>query len=192
MEDNVNESKGAYLATAAHIPFPQRIGHAWPRAALDAMVELHMLIQERCDEEGDCLLWNGAACTRGPVVTIAQVQYPLRRVVWEAKNGTPFPEGRVTGVSCKNPMCLEHVIAKTWSQHNSRPTSLTHRMRTALAKRRGSKLSDAAVAEIRASGERKDVLAEQYGISKAYVYMILRGSNRKDYGGFFAGLGARA
>lgn len=179
---------GNYLAKVARRPLPRRLGYASDRVALDAMVELLMLIQQRSEEEGDCLLWTGASCTRGPVVTIKQMQYPLRRLVWEAKHGEPFPAGSVTGVSCKNHLCLEHVIDKTWSEHNSRPTSLTHRIRTAMAKRKDSKLSDAAVAEIRASGERADVLAERHGISTAYVYMIRRGYNRRDYANPFAGL----
>ena len=149
-------------------------------------------IRARCVEEGDCLIWPGAFITRGPVATYKQKQYALRRVVWEERNGKPIPKGRMPSPNCGNPRCLEHVVAKTWSQLNSRPVSSAQKAKTAAAKRVGSKLSDEGVAAIRLwSGPVAEVAAMQ-GISKAYAYMIRRGQNRIDYSSPFAGLGARA
>lgn len=165
-----------------------RLRHAWPRVQLDAMVEVALLLEGRVEEEGNCLLWTGAFCTRGPVVTVAQVQYSLRKIVWEQKNGTPFPAEKVATVSCGNPRCLEHVQAKTWSQLNSRPTSISHRMRTALARRKGSKLTDEAVSDIRYGSDKPPEAAARHGCSVAYVYMIRRDHSRKDYSSPFRGL----
>jgi hypothetical protein len=145
-------------------------------------------IRTRCIEEGDCLLWPGAVCTRGPVATVKGVQYSLRRVAWENKNGKPFPSGRVASPSCGNPRCLAHISAMTWAQLNTRPTSISHRVRTALARRKGSKLSDEAVNDIRYGGGRAEEAAERHNISAAYVYMIRRDQCRKDYSSPFHGL----
>lgn len=138
-------------------------------------------IRTRCVEEGDCLIWPGAICTRGPVATIKGVQHSLRRVAWESKHLKPFPDDRLASPDCGNPRCLAHVVATTWSKLNTRPTSLSHRIRTALACRKDSKLSDEAVDEIRYSDERVVELAARHGISTAYAYMVRRGQCRVDY-----------
>lgn len=145
-------------------------------------------VRARTVEEGNCLLWTGAFCTRGPVATVAQVQYPLRKVVWEQKNGQPFPADKVATVTCGNPRCLEHVVARTWSQLNSRPTSISHRIKTALARRKGSKLTDEAVNDIRYGSDKPPIAAARHGCSVAYVYMIRRDQCRKDYSSPFRGL----
>jgi hypothetical protein len=146
------------------------------------------VIRSRCVEEGDCLIWPGAANARGPVATHHQKQYSLRQIAWSQKNGKPFPSGRVASTNCGRALCLKHVTAKTWAQLNSRTPTLAAKAQVAIGKRRGSKLSDAAVAEILTSEERVVDLAGRHGISTAYAYMIRRGQNRKNYASPFAGL----
>lgn len=149
---------------------------------------LMSVIRSRCVEEGDCLIWPGAANTRGPVATYHRKQHSLRQVAWSDRHGKPFPPGRVASINCGRPLCLVHVTAKTWAQLNSRTPTMAARAQVATGKRRGSKLSDAAVAEILTSEERVVDLAGRHGISTAYAYMIRRGQNRKNYASPFAGL----
>ena len=145
-------------------------------------------IRSRCVEEGDCLIWPGAVNTRGPVATIGQKQFSLRKVAWEHEHGKAFPADRVASPGCKDPRCLAHVVAKTWKQLNSRKPTIAHRAKISLGKCKGSKLDAAAVADIRFSEEPMSVLIERHSISKAYGYMIKRGDNRRDYASPFAGL----
>lgn len=145
-------------------------------------------IRSRCVEEGECLIWPGAVNSRGPVATIRQKQFSLRKVAWEDAHGKAFPPDRVASPGCKDPLCLAHVVAKTWKQLNSRTPTVAHRAKISMSKRRGSKLDEAAVAEIRFSSEPMSILIGRHGISKAYGYMIKRGDNRRDYSSPFAGL----
>lgn len=155
-------------------------------------------IRLRCVECGDCLLWPGAMTTRGPVVTVAQKQIPLRRVVWEQKFGKLLPADRIASVDCENRNCLAegHISARTRSQINARSNrrhgSTARNAKVANTRRKGSKLSDEGVQEIRASVLSAQALASKWSVSAAYVYMIQRGQCRRDYSSPFAGLGGRA
>jgi hypothetical protein len=151
-------------------------------------------VRTRCTEDGDCLRWSGAMTTRGPVVTVAQKQIQLRRIVWEDAHGTPFPSDRVASMDCDNPDCLhaEHIIARTRAQLNARTlrrhTSIGRNAKIAHTKRKASKLSDEGAEDIRTSELPAQELADKWGISKTYVYMIRGGRFRRNYASPFAGL----
>ena len=148
----------------------------------------------RCTEDGDCLIWDGATNARGPVLTHKQVQYSLRRLVWEDKFKKPFPADRLASVSCGHKACLAHVVARTRAIVNSLSAKQFGALKgraAALAVRAKSKLSQEAVRAIRIDERRAEEVAAEHGITAAYVYMLRRGEFRRDYSSPFAGLGAR-
>lgn len=153
-------------------------------------------IRARCTEEGDCLIWPGGINARGPVVTVKRKQFSIRRLAWEHKHGIPFPKGKLASLDCEHAACIVHVVPRTWSEVNARTSkrhsSVARAAKMAATKRRVSKLSDADVAEIRATDRPIKEIAKEKGISCVYAYLIRRGDWRKDYSSPFAGLGARS
>ena len=76
-------------------------------------------ILAQCVEEGDCLLWLGAMGTgnnrANPMVngihpSGRQGPLPVRRMVWEHRNG-PLPPGKVVYRTCCDNRCLGHLDA---------------------------------------------------------------------------------
>lgn len=150
---------------------------------------------DRTTEDGDCQLWVGYM-NKGIVPTISIDGRPrsVRRLIYELKNG-PIPAGLQLGVNCGNWKCVcpAHIAARTCSEATKLAVrSPAARMKAALERRKTSKLSDTAIAEIRASDERAAALSRRYGISDSYVSAIRKHKARQDYVHPFAGLGARA
>ena len=133
----------------------------------------------RCEECGDCLLWQGPVAPRGgaPVV----VGGGLRRRVWEMREGR-IPKGMMVGVSCGRQRCIEHLClvsrADLLLSIISRPE--VQAKRTADATRRARfggvnippKLTMEKAREIRASDRSHRELGKEYGISPSLVSMV--------------------
>jgi hypothetical protein len=151
----------------------------------------------RCEEYGDCCLWTGARNPRGPVVSVKNVEYPLRKAVWECTHDESAPPGMVVTTTCREHLCLnpDHVILMTRAQLNRRTLKTgNHKLRLmniAIARRKASPLSDEAVRAIRLDGERAPDAAAKHGVSVAYVYMLRANKFRRELSTPFAGLGAR-
>ena len=119
----------------------------------------------------------------------------VRRFLLEQASGKALGARRAS-TRCKSPTCVnpELLQALTHSQiikrtHKSgKMVNQASRMRTAMSKRKTSKLSDAGVQDIRTSTEHRTVLMARYGITEAYYYMLRKGQFRKDYANPFAGL----
>lgn len=157
-------------------------------------------ILARCREaEGGCLVWTlqGAHGT-DPQAKIGGREGKtvlIRRALWELVHERPFIISRVAVCSCKTPMCVhpDHIAAvpRNASQRG-RPLSLMHRARLSASRAaRFGKLSDADVAQIRASGEKAAVVAEQFGIDPTYVRYLRQYRNRHYGANPFLALGAR-
>ena len=159
-------------------------------------------IRARCVEDGDCSIWPGAmsASGSGPVVTLRRKNIPVRKVVWEAAHGRPFPSDRVASVRCKNKACLDekHIVAwtrtevaKVWNPDRNRTTQGA---KLSARRRQDGRntLNAESVAVIRSTGECRHVLAERYGVAVTSIDRIRRGGGGwRDYSNPFAGLGAR-
>jgi hypothetical protein len=157
------------------------------------------VVERRCEEDGDCLLWTGAVSSCGaPVMTFTndlgkKPTLQMRRKVWEARTGKKIPKGRYVTYTCNNPKCLEHLElttrAEITSRYWTRPDSRARL--TAAATRVGrtrAKASMEVAREIRASSETLEVLAARYGISISLVSLIRRGERWKEERNPFAGL----
>lgn len=160
-------------------------------------------IKARCEEVGECWIWQGTVLRKRFPVAKAnnETLYP-KRLAWAAHHGKPVPDGMCVvnrPAKCHDPLCCnpDHLAAVTKRQvlqqvvDDGKLHTTKTRAKIAAAKRAGSKLSDQAVHEIRFSDEPVAVLAARHGISETYGHMIRRGDSRKDYSSPFAGLGAR-
>lgn len=150
-------------------------------------------IQARCTDCEECdTRWSWAATlVRGvtPVMKDKTKTVLPRRALWEMKHGQPAPAGMPVITTCLNPLCCNPELLKAVSKaHVIKRTAatgvfstLTFRAKVAQGKRKTSKLTDEAVASIRTSNEKPEVLAEKHGISKAYVHMLRKNRFRKEY-----------
>lgn len=170
-------------------------------------------IKLRCRscEEGECWEWRATFLHKGRRPVIAKrmdtpkgrtnKQFYARHVSYWLHKGR-MPElgvDRAIVAKCENEKCVNphHLRVVSRSVVNRKAaakganSSAAQRMKIAQSLRRRSKLSDAAVAEIKASTEYAPVVAERYGITAAYVYMLRRGEFRNEFSNPFAGLTPR-
>lgn len=150
-------------------------------------------IKARCTECEECdTRWSWAATlVRGvsPVMKDKQKTILPRRVLWEMKHGKPVPNGLCVVTTCRNPKCcnpgLLEAVSKAYVIKRTAATgvfsTLTFRAKVSAGKKKTSKLPDEAVADIRASEEPPQALADKHGISKAYVHMLRKNRFRKEY-----------
>lgn len=144
-------------------------------------------IYGRCEEVGDCLEWQGARNPEGTMYLKRRgVSYNIRRLIYEDKHGA-IPNGRMVTYGCGNPRCIRHLVAATWSDMSKRlakqgvMSSMKRRAAVANGRRKTSRLSDEAVAEIRAWDGPVPEIASKHGISDAYAYMLRRNLYRVDF-----------
>jgi hypothetical protein len=157
-------------------------------------------VRQRCREVGKCWEWAGAVSNgHYPKITVARRQYMVRHLVYMLRHVRPLPRGLVLIPRCRNQRCVApwHIQARTKAQaarlHAQAGayrvfSAAPHRAKIAIGRRRNSKLSDAAVAEVRHSSEAARVLARRHGISTTYVYQLRRGEFRRDYSSPWQGL----
>lgn len=172
----------------------ERLTHAWPRKALDAMLELALVLERRTVEEGDCRIWQGATSADGrPRVWTGDASLPLRRVIWEAMHGTIVGDIRI-GAKCGCPRCVEpaHLFISTRSRElRGLKRSPGFGAKVAAGKRANSNITPELVAIIRSSDLNNSALGREIGMNHRIVSKIRNHEIWRDYSTPFAGLGAR-
>lgn len=156
-----------------------------------------------CAPVGDCMLWKGATLGIGAVPAVnltvdgKKVQRSARRVMWQLKTRRPVPAGKLLGVSCGNPACMEHLCLTDRSEVTRKAVARPDvRAKYVLARRRqltgvDLKVSIAEANSIRADDRPHSAVARDAKISVTYVKLIRSGERRMDPGPFAALLGAR-
>lgn len=192
-------SEGTYfvdaLRAAEAMPLRKRLSHRWDRVALDAMVELNMLIEGRLVEEGDCLIWTGAVSDSGnPRVWVDGSSDVLRRTLWTAMNGEPEPDDRI-GVRCRVARCVEpsHLIKQQRTDELKgvkRTEAFKAKVATAVRAAKAT-LTQEQVDMIRASPLNNVELARQMNRRHQTIARVRTHDIWKSYVNPFAGLGAR-
>ncbi len=157
------------------------------------------------DNEDGCMLWKGGMSKRYPICQEpapdrphGQRQVHVRRKVWELAKGAPAPTGPkyVLVANCGHARCVAEdclvlmTKGKRLRQAAVGGRSLAYRAAVAAGKRRGSKLSDEAVAGVFGSDEKVRAIAARLGISVGYASALRRGLARRNYSSPFAALQA--
>ncbi len=166
----------------------------------------HLALRTR--EVGTCHEWTATLMKQqypiislrvpGPDGAPVQRQFYVRHLAWWLRHGKPpavTPKRVITNTCgntrCINPAHLRLVDKATVLRRTAAQGAWQgHAFAAAVSagRRRHSKLSDEAAAEIRASTAPLAELASKHGISRAYACMIRRGRFRRDYANPFAGL----
>ena len=163
--------------------------------------ELLKKIESRCEEVGDCLEWQGhISATGSPRIYHDSRMQSARKLMLQA-HGKPseVPLKHKLVCTCENHRCVnvDHIaivpLAKFVRERLVPGTNhLLRSAKIAKARRAGAKLSAADVADIRASTEKDHILAERYGVSRAYVSSIQLHRRWRDHTiSPWAGMGAR-
>ncbi len=157
-------------------------------------------ILERCIEEGDCLLWQGAMShgTR-PVARLdgTKKMVGVRRMMLELSGISPgrrraFP-------TCGNQACLnlahlkpmEHAtMLKLVAAQTGYARSVTRNAKIAAGKRKHSPLTPEIVEEIRSSPESGRAVARRMGLCQSTVQAIRAHESWRDYSNPFFQLAA--
>lgn len=162
------------------------------------MTTLAERVRLRCIECGDCLIWQGSS-SRGkhPQIKIAGHTVSVRKALWVEKHG-PVPDGMEVAQTCETRNCVEHIEAQTRKKIARRVAatgvyaSPTRCAKIAAAKRESnSGLTREQAMDIRYGAGTLQEAADRHGISRVSAGCIRRGERWKEYGGVFAGLGAR-
>ena len=163
--------------------------------------ELLKKIQSRCEEVGDCLEWQGHVSSGGsPRIWHEGKTHSVRKLMLQA-HGKPseVPPKHKLMTTCENPRCVHpsHLVIVPMAKfvRDRLVANTNHLLRSAKiakARRAVAKLSAADVADIRASTEKDHILAERYGVSRAYVSSIQLYRRWRDHTiSPWAGMGAR-
>lgn len=150
-------------------------------------------IKDRCIEEGDCWVWQGALSTQGiPVARFDGKTGPVRRIVGELI-GLPL-NGRVATCNCGNKLCVSpsHVIAITRKKLQARTGmalrgSVSSKLRSkkifdTKLKTKPPKLSIEIAREVRSSLETERAAAKRLGVSQYTIHAIRHNKIYKDHG----------
>lgn len=138
-------------------------------------------IMERCEEDGDCLLWTSSEINGFPRFTVrdergARTIQP-RRVMWEQAKG-PIPKGLVVTVTCGNSMCLNHqhmeLITKgeVISRTAKKPDVNRRRHLAGLVRRKDSNMTLELARYIRSSSATGADLSRELGIPPTTISAI--------------------
>ena len=156
-------------------------------------------LKERCEEVGDCWIWNGYVSNKTPMVDVNGTMTPVRRLFTRLL-GKQVKRGTFFGISCDTYLCVcpEHTVQRDRRAHTANmgrksatgPSNQARKMKITTQKRKAGKLDMEKAREIRAKEGTYRQIAEEYGISHALVGQIKRGRYWKDYSNPFAGLGA--
>jgi hypothetical protein len=142
-------------------------------------------VLERCEQDGDCLLW-ARTCDRNGVPRISvkgedksrTITLQLRRVMWENQHG-PIPQGMKVSVTCGNPRCLEHLTLKTSQQVirdlSNRPDVRARKVVAGYQTRTRSTFSMEKARYVRTSPKTLQQVADELGISLSSAGKIRRG-----------------
>lgn len=133
-------------------------------------------IRQRCDEIGECLIWRLSVdeCGR-PVARIGDQSLSVRKYVYELE-GKTIRAHHFAIPRCGDKRCLSHLacVPRSTINRESRQRSLMipanwyeHQQRPSRAK-----LTPALAAEIRASDESIEVLADRLGVKKRSIKRV--------------------
>lgn len=140
------------------------------------------------DSDNVCWLWAGSRTSNGRYGQFmwASVYGRMRpvgahRAAWELTHG-PIPAGYHIIHSCDTPLCVnvKHLTVGT-AIDNMQDASKKGRLNVPHHRRR--RFTDEQVAEMRAlcrEGRTQQSVADQFGVSKAYVCLLLSGKRRTD------------
>lgn len=159
----------------------------------------------KCDEDGDCLLWNLSCNACGqPRYSFTRVEgkgrtSQMRRHVWKALCRPKLAPNQVVTTTCGHPRCLApaHLAVTTRREvivkMSARPDVKARKLVAGAAYRRPlAKLNLAQVAYIRQSDKTLAVLAGELGVSTTWVSRVRRNEAWKEFAADpFAGLGSR-
>lgn len=145
-------------------------------------------------EEGDCLIWPKGS-KRVPHVCVAGNKINIRKLELLAANRILKPKAKF-GCSCDNDKCVAygHIRMRDPFEHaryygsKGAYSGTVKVMKMSMTKRARSRLTDADVAEIRASTKTVKELEAQYGYSSSYLQDIRNGKLWKTHGSPFSGL----
>lgn len=161
-------------------------------------------IRERCEEVGNCWIWQGATTENGYPIMKKGSKGPcllVRRVVAKLKGKEPKPRQPVITTCgekcCCNPAHVKLSTTKEVAQAAADAgaySSMDRRAKIAKYRRMapGAKLNEDKAREIRLSSKTSAALAEEYGVCLSLVKSIRAGRAWRDYASPFAGLGARS
>ena len=149
-------------------------------------------ILARCDEDADCMLWQGYRCKANQPKT---GNGSVRRIAWRLVHGK-ISKGRLVTVTCGHSMCLnpEHLALTTKSavirKNLSRPAV---RLRVIVSSRRAvraavGKITMDIARAIRASDRLGRDWARELGVSESLVSLVRRGKTWKEPVSMWAGL----
>lgn len=147
----------------------------------------------RCEDDGDCLIWQGYADRIGsPQWRVGGACWPVRRLLWVLTRGA-VPAKHQVAVSCGERGCVhpDHLVCRSRSRlQMGQARSQAVRIRIALTKRarNRSPLTAEIVAAIRASAETSTALEQRYGLPRGRASKVRRGETWRDYANPFAGL----
>jgi hypothetical protein len=157
-------------------------------------------IKARCEEVGDCWIWQGAKDGHGRPQARHQgkVVY-VRRLARELADGKPMPPNLVAASKCGDPGCVSpECSVRTTTKGKAKlaaargaysdPAKIA---RTMLTRRAQSRIPDALVEQIRLAPGPCVRIAAETNVSVSHVKAIRRGAARRPISSPFAGLGAR-
>lgn len=159
-------------------------------------------IHDRCEEVGDCWIWQQAVSTNGyPILRRRPGPCLLvRRVVVELA-GRPAATRQPVVCSCDEKLCCNPAHLKSSSNSDvgkkaAKKGAFSGKARgakIAASKRAAGKLTMDDARAIRASSETGPILAARYGVNRSLIQSIRTGKAWKDYSNPFGGLmgGAR-
>lgn len=156
-------------------------------------------IRERCEEVGDCWIWQGCASPGYPLVKInGRGAVLVRRLVCELDGRPPAPRQPVAS-RCNEKLCCNpahlfpssiQAIAKAAAKRGAF-SGADRAAKIAATKRAAGKLTMQKAREIRMRTEAAHVLAPIYGVDKSLINKVRSGRAWRDMSSPFAGLGAR-
>lgn len=145
------------------------------------MITAYARVMRRTRPDGDCLVFTGFRTVKG----YGWVKNPdgsrfAHRIVWVHHHG---PTALRVLHRCDNPPCvkLDHLFTGT---HADNMADMVAKGRSALGERNGkTKLTDAQISGIRqrrATGELRQTIAADFGITPGYVSDLATGRRRAD------------
>jgi hypothetical protein len=146
----------------------------------------------RCEEVGECLIWQGRIANKSPQVFMVDPTaqnggryVQVRRAVHELTTGKPLVKGLHPSMKCRDPKCIAfgHMVllsAKAVAQLAGKEGKLSMPSRKAaisagIRKSTNAKLTLEQAREIRNSTESGPVLAARYGVHRTLPSRIKRG-----------------
>jgi len=108
------------------------------------------------------------------------LNYYAHRIAWSLSHG-PIPDGKSALHHCDNPICCNerHIYLGT---HKNNMEDAQARGRLHTPRPNKQRVTDAQLAEmlnLHAAGMKQFQIAERFGVSKAYVSLLLKGKRRQ-------------